>query len=183
MNESGRELETMPMQITHNIRRALGVQQALDPEQQLPKFDLQKIPTLLVQEPPRVRERFLILHGANFIGQTVLVSNPVDRMRNMEYIQLDYNLQGQPGHTATYIAALTGAMIDGYSFKTHEHSDNIYAKSVWERLVDGGLARMIKNFKAIDGGMFRGHFILDSPQIVAQQAIKLRSAIPPNEQP
>jgi len=178
MNEMASELETVPMRVTDHIRRALRVQEALDPEQQLLKFNLHQIPSLLVQEPPKVRERFLLLHGPSLIGQTTLVSNPTDRTRRMEYLQLDYNMQGQPGHTAAYSATLAKAMIDGYSFRTHEHSDNIYAKNVWERLAETGLARVITHFKAIDGGMFAGHFVLDSPQVIAQQAIKLRPATP-----
>ena len=157
---------------------------AIDPYGTLPTVNLMPV------EQPQSNERYvyqsyeITSERKSSIGRMLLgPRKSVGKCRTMSEVATNErwfvrisvgNNRGKGYGTAAYLEAISKALKEGYSFRTHKNSiQSKDAKRVWERLAAAGIARVIMPFQELGpeagayAGEYEGHYTVE-PERVAE---------------
>lgn len=109
----------------------------------------------------------LLLGPRKIIGKCRTMSDVDTKERWFMRIDVGNN-RGQGYGTAAYLQAISEAVREGYSFRTHKNSvQSEGAKRVWERLAAAGIARVVMPFQILGPecgayeGEYEGHYTVE----------------------
>ena len=153
-------LAALRLEADSRINRANEIAETIDPAHVLPAVEIIADPSVKTSRGTFVPQESLIMHEGQQIGECVIVSDKKGKVRWFSGVSV--NETGKGFGSSAYKSAIEQAMLDGYSFQTHEYSQSAGAKKVWERLADAGVARVVEEFKSDGDGKFLGHYIIDA---------------------